>query len=55
MAPCSGRRHGRRDPYGLGELVAALDDYAPDATGTLMLVGGTHERRHPSRSAWRDA
>jgi len=28
------------DPYGLDELVAALDDYAPDARGSLMLVGG---------------
>ena len=29
------------DPYGLDELVAALDDYAPNARGFLMLVGGT--------------
>ena len=39
--PVLGTTSWPTDPYGLGELVAALDDFAPDATGTLMLVGGT--------------
>jgi uncharacterized protein involved in exopolysaccharide biosynthesis len=38
--PVLGTTAWPRDSYGLDELVGALDDYAPDARGTLMLVGG---------------
>ena len=38
--PVLGTTSWPRDSYGLDELVGALDDYAPDARGTLMLVGG---------------
>jgi uncharacterized protein involved in exopolysaccharide biosynthesis len=31
------------DPYGLDELVAGLDDLAPEARGTLLILSGTPE------------
>lgn len=36
-----------RDPRALMDLIAGMDDYAPDATGTMLVVGSTEaEREH---------
>jgi uncharacterized protein involved in exopolysaccharide biosynthesis len=39
--PVLGATAWPRDMHGLDELVAGLDDFAPDAKGTLLIVGGT--------------
>lgn len=39
--PALGATHWPDDPSGLDELVAGLDDFAPDARGTLLFVGGS--------------
>jgi hypothetical protein len=38
--PVLGATPWPRDPRGLDELVAGLDDFAPETSGTLLLVGG---------------
>ncbi len=37
------------DPLGLDELVAGLDDLAPEATGNLLLLGGTPDDASSAR------
>ncbi len=42
--PVLGTTSWPNDPHGLDELVAGLDDYAPDARGSVLIVGGSpHE------------
>jgi len=42
--PVLGTTSWPNDPHGLEELVAGLDDYAPDARGSVLIVGGSpHE------------
>jgi len=42
--PVLGTTSWPNDPRGLEELVAGLDDYAPDAVGSVLIVGGSpHE------------
>lgn len=44
--PVLGSTSWPEDPQGLEELVAGLDDFAPEATGTLLVVGASaHESR----------
>jgi hypothetical protein len=35
-----------RDPRGLIDLIADMDDRAPEARGTMLVVGGTEMERH---------
>ena len=39
--PVLGTTSWPNDPHGLDELVAGLDDYAPDAVGNVLIVGGS--------------
>ena len=39
--PVLGTTSWPNDPHGLEELVAGLDDYAPDAVGSVLIVGGS--------------
>ncbi len=50
--PVIGTTTWPREPRALMDLIAGMDDYAPDATGTMLIVGATDaEREHAAEIA----